>query len=48
MDVLYEKIEIIGRDKKQSHQLRVKIEEEAFGGLKSKKARIRCLEEQNK
>lgn len=37
------RIEAIRRDRKQSHQLRVKIGEEAFGGLKGKKAEIRCL-----
>lgn len=48
MDFLYEEIEATRRDRKQSHQLRVKIGEEAFGGLKGKKVRIRCLGEVNK
>lgn len=41
MDIYYEKIKAINGDRKQSHQLRVKIEEEAFGGLKGKKVRNR-------
>lgn len=48
MDFFYGKTEAIRRERKQSLKLRVKIGEEAFGGLKGKKVRIRCSGEENK